>query len=409
MVHIKKDKTKPAAQIGMSEVGSDPGPAFSSSPISPYHVALWPWASSWVPHCVLLCSQGKTAVPVAWTRCKHKTRGYKWNPRHHAWKIAIPSKRCHTVFLINGRTKSRGLLTPLSGSYISLYWNIYNLSPLCFCFTAVTFRMLSLSDSPYCHHQFGRSHQSQPISCTSPSPSCSVNKLGPRHMCTHRHACAEEHPALLLWAGWVKCLVPLASLSCGITALPTVSWPFLLCLIEQVFLSPLILFTISFCLFLPLPALQASCLISFLSPLSHSCLLTDGRAHLIACLVLFHPVLSSEFPLSLLRLKVLSRDWNIILMLEAVPSSHIRVLWLQQERCWNKYGSQVLLLIIPNKGLHEAHSDVLPDESMPSGCPTLARRAVKLWCSVFNVNFPWITQSEFCNLQYCKFCQHVGN
>ena len=99
-----------------------------------------------------------------------------------------------------------------------------------------------------------------------------------------------------------------ASLSCGITALPTLSWPFLLCLIEQVFLSPLVLFTLSFCLFLPLPALQASCLISFLSPLSHSCLLTDGRAHLIACLVLFHPVLSSEFPLSLLHLKVLSRD-----------------------------------------------------------------------------------------------------
>jgi len=40
MVHIKKDKTKPTAQIGMSEVSSDPRPAFSSSPISPYHVAL---------------------------------------------------------------------------------------------------------------------------------------------------------------------------------------------------------------------------------------------------------------------------------------------------------------------------------------------------------------------------------
>lgn len=253
------------------------------------------------------------------------------------------------------------------------------MSLLCFCFTAVTFRMLSLSDSPYCHHQLGRSHQSQPISC-------SVNKLGPRHACTRRYARAEEYAALLP-AGrpGQSCLVPLASLSCGITASPSPSWPSLLCLIGQVFPSPLLLFTISSCLFLPLPALQASCLLSFLSPLSHSCLLTDGRAHLIACLVLFHPVLSSELPP---RLKVLNRDWKAILMLEAVPSSHIRVLRLQQERCWNKYGSQVLPLIIPNKGLREAHDDVLPDESMPSGCPTLARRAVKSWCSVFNVNFP---------------------
>ena len=244
---------------------------------------------------------------------------------------------------------TRGLLTPLSGSYISLYWNIYNLSPLCFCFTAVTFRKLSLSDSPYCHHQLGRSHQSQPISC-------SVNKLGPRHAYTHRYARAEEHPVLLP-AGrpGQSCLVPLASLSYGTTASPSPSWPSLLCLIGQVFPSPLLLFTISSCLFLPLPALQASCLISFLSPLSHSCLLTDGWAHLIACLALFHPVLSSEFPP---RLKVLSRDWNAILMLEAVPSSHIRVLWLQQEHCWNKYGSQVVLLIIPNKGLFEAHDDI---------------------------------------------------
>lgn len=87
-------------------------------------------------------------------------------------------------------------------------------------------------------------------------------------------------------------------------------------------------------------------------------------------------------------MKVLNRDWNAILMLEAVPSSHIRVLWLQQEHYWDEYGSQVVLLIIPNKGLREAHDDVLPDESMPSGCPTLARRAVKSCCSVFNVNFP---------------------
>ena len=75
VVHIKKKKTKPGAQIGISEVGSDPGPAFPSSPISPHHVTTW--ASSWVPHCVLLCPQSEISVPVAWTWCKHKTRGYK--------------------------------------------------------------------------------------------------------------------------------------------------------------------------------------------------------------------------------------------------------------------------------------------------------------------------------------------
>ena len=143
------------------------------------------------------------------------------------------------------------------------------MSPLCFYCTAVTFRMLSLSDSPYCHHQLGHSHQ--------PHVSCYVNKLQPGHACTRRYARAEEHPALLP-AGRLSqtCLVPLASPYCGITASPPLSWPFLLCLPDQVFLSPLVLFTISSCLFLPLPALQASCLISFLSPLSYSCLVTDG-------------------------------------------------------------------------------------------------------------------------------------
>ena len=35
MAHIKKDKTKPAAQTGMSEVGSDPRPAFFPMPHFP--------------------------------------------------------------------------------------------------------------------------------------------------------------------------------------------------------------------------------------------------------------------------------------------------------------------------------------------------------------------------------------
>ncbi|XP_043339257.1 cordon-bleu protein-like 1 [Cervus canadensis] len=62
-------------------------------------------------------------------------------------------------------------------------WDATKAKPLTKNFTSK--RMLSLSDSPYCHHQLGRSHQSQPISC-------SVNKLGPRHAYTRRYARAEE-------------------------------------------------------------------------------------------------------------------------------------------------------------------------------------------------------------------------
>jgi len=139
-----------------------------------------------------------------------------------------------------------------------LYTETYTTCP---CFAFVLLLLLSGCS----HFQIPPTVTTSLDAATSPSLSCSVNKLGPGHASTRRHARAEEHPALLLRAGWVKCLVPLASLSCGITASPTLSWSFLLCLIEQVFLSPLILFTISFCLFLRLPALQASCLISFSS------------------------------------------------------------------------------------------------------------------------------------------------
>lgn len=80
--------------------------------------------------------------------------------------------------------------------------------------------------------------------------------------------------------------------------------------------------------------------------------------------------------------------------------------------CWNRYGSQVpqIAQVLgcwspvksstrPTRGMRQSHLHTL----------SLARRAVKSWCTEFNFHFTRITHSEICNLQYSEFCQHGRN
>ena len=121
-----------------------------ASPLLPFPLTTW------------LCDLGRVAECPPVSSCAHKRRWQGlWQETGARIKQesvcetlrTMPGKQWSqinvaiTVLIINGRIKTRGLFAPLPGSYISLHWNIYDLSPLCFCFTVVICTMLSLAHS----------------------------------------------------------------------------------------------------------------------------------------------------------------------------------------------------------------------------------------------------------------------
>lgn len=164
-------------------------------------------------------------------------------------------------------------------------------------------------------------------------------------------------------------------------------------------------------LFLPFPpslALQACFPVSSIFPLPHACLVTDRGVYLMTCLVLFHPMCIRHI------LSVFASFWRFYAGTE-VPHWCCGSIITSHQGLPVTTGALLAYIWEPSatngasSRASGARTHVPPEERMPSGCPHLARRAVKSWCSVFNFNFPWIIQSEFYNLQYYTFCQHVGN
>lgn len=229
-----------------------------------------------------------------------------------------------TDWIINGRIKTRAFLTPLLGSYISLYWNIHSL-----CFALAFLLLFSL------FLQLPSPAQAQ----SAAQPDCLLYEQAGAHLHTNTHTCTEEHPGQDGFKWSVIWYHPVSVSS-------SQSRPFPLCLIKWVFLCPLsqLFFFNLLCLFLPLFALQTYSPVFLVFPLSQSCLLTDRWAYLITCLVLFHQL----YPVSslglCLNLEALHRDWVLYGCLWQYHISH-QVLWSQQEHCWNKYGSQVPMMV----------------------------------------------------------------
>lgn len=150
--------------------------------------------------------------------------------------------------------------------------------------------MLSLADSCYV--------TASPGPGSGPGPAAySISKQVHGRACAHKHTRVQMGAQTSSQQGRLgaSCLVRLGSPPPQWGHSVSQAWPFLLGFREQVFLSllSLLLFTISSCLFLPLLALQAYPLVSFVYLLSRSCLLPGRQACLISHLVLFHPTVSS--------------------------------------------------------------------------------------------------------------------
>lgn len=194
---------------------------------------------------------------------KDQTRGCTWKPRlEHSNPINVAIN----VLIINGRIKTKGLLAPLPGSYVSLHWNVYILPQLCSFFRVVISPWSHLPISSWVTPNPGPRRQTQPEGLFR-QPAGTWARV-------HTGACVDEHRV-----AWVE-VAGSPGLPCQghLSVSQSQSWPFLVYCTEQVFLGPPSPFSLE-----SLPASSFPCLpykptlsspFSFLSP-SPASSLTD--------------------------------------------------------------------------------------------------------------------------------------